>query len=254
MKYSIRELSELAGVSARTLRYYDEMGLLKPLYTSEAGYRYYGEREAALLWQILFYRQQGFELKQIQRILYQRDFDILAAMEEHLLELEGQRRYVDTLIETVKKTISSMKGECVMSDQEKFRVFKENSIKENEEKYGQEIREKYGEEEVEASKQKMLNMTREQWQHFQSLEEEILKRLESCVEKGITPESEEAGTVVRLHREWLSMTWKQYTPKAHRGVAALYTADERFRTYYDRKVPGCAEFLRQAVECWAEQL
>ena len=55
LKYSIRKLSELAGVSARTLRYYDEIGLLKPSEISEAGYRYYGERELALLQQILFY-------------------------------------------------------------------------------------------------------------------------------------------------------------------------------------------------------
>lgn len=254
MEYSIRELSELAGVSARTLRYYDEMGLLKPLYTSQAGYRYYGEREAALLWQILFYRQQGFELKQIQRILYQEDFDILGAMENHLLELQQQRRYVDTLIETVKKTISSMKGECAMSDQEKFQVFKEKRIKEEEEAYGRESREKYGEEEVEASKKKLRDMTQEQWEHFQQLEEEIRKGLERCVTEGFAPESEAAGEVVRLHREWLSMTWKQYTVQAHKGVAALYTADERFRAYYDRKVPGCGEFLHRAVEFWAERL
>lgn len=53
MEYSIRELSELAGVSARTLRYYDEIDLLKPLYVNEAGYRFYGEKELALLQQIL---------------------------------------------------------------------------------------------------------------------------------------------------------------------------------------------------------
>ena len=69
MAYGIRELSELAGVSARTLRYYDEIGLLKPLYVSEAGYRFYGEQEAEALQQILFYRERGFCLKQIHEIL-----------------------------------------------------------------------------------------------------------------------------------------------------------------------------------------
>lgn len=84
LKYSIRKLSELAGVSARTLRYYDEIGLLKPSEISEAGYRYYGERELALLQQILFYRERGFDLKQIRKILYQDDFDIMRALKEHL--------------------------------------------------------------------------------------------------------------------------------------------------------------------------
>lgn len=57
--YSIRELSEIAGVSARTLRYYDQIGLLKPAYTNEAGYRFYGEQEINMLQQILFYRERG---------------------------------------------------------------------------------------------------------------------------------------------------------------------------------------------------
>ena len=68
MRYGIRELSELAGVSARTLRYYDEIGLLKPLFVNEAGYRFYGEEEAELLQQILFYRERGFGLKQIEAL------------------------------------------------------------------------------------------------------------------------------------------------------------------------------------------
>ena len=53
MKCGIKEVSELTGVSARTLRYYDQIGLLKPSKTSEAGYRYYGERELEILQQIL---------------------------------------------------------------------------------------------------------------------------------------------------------------------------------------------------------
>lgn len=102
MEYSIRKLSEMAGVSARTLRYYDEIDLLKPLYTDDSGQRYYGENEVALLQQILFYRERGFDLKRIQRILYQEDFDIMQALEEHLLELEGKRKYMDSLVRTVK--------------------------------------------------------------------------------------------------------------------------------------------------------
>ena len=111
MEYSIKELSELAGVSARTLRYYDEIGLLKPLRVNEAGYRYYGEREVESLQQILFYRERGFELKTIQRIIYDEKFDMLNAMEEHLLALEKQKADTEALILTVKKTIQSIKGE-----------------------------------------------------------------------------------------------------------------------------------------------
>lgn len=254
MEYGIRELSELAEVSARTLRYYDEIGLLKPLYTTEAGYRFYGEKEVALLQQILFFRERSFDLKSIRRILYQDDFDVMHALEEHLAELENQRKHVESLIRTVKQTIQSMKGECEMSDQEKFEAFRENAVKENEEKYGAEIREKYGDEQVDASNKELLGMSEEEWKEFQRLEEEILEGLKKCVLGGISPESGTAREIVALHKKWLCCTWKQYTPQMHKGTAQLYTADERFTAYYDREVSGCAEFLEQAVRCWADKI
>ena len=73
----------------------------------------------AILQQILFYRERGLELKTVQKIIYDKDFDMLEAMEEHLLELEKQKAETEALIRTVKKTIQSMKGECEMSDKEK---------------------------------------------------------------------------------------------------------------------------------------
>ena len=88
--YQVKELADLAGVSARTLRYYDSIGLLKPACVSEAGYRLYGEREVDLLQQILFYRERGMDLKEIRDILYTENFDILGALREHLRELEAQ--------------------------------------------------------------------------------------------------------------------------------------------------------------------
>ena len=251
MEYSIKELSELAGVSARTLRYYDEIGLLKPSRVNEAGYRYYGESEVAVLQQILFYRERGFELKTIQRIIYDENFDMLNAMEEHLQALEKQKKETENLILTVKKTIQSMKGECEMSNKEKFQALKEKAVRENEEMYGAEAREKYGDEEVHTFNQKMLNMTEVQWERFKELEKVILMRLEEAVEHKTEAESEAAKTIVELHKEWLCMTWKQYSAEAHKGVAMMYVADERFTKYYDRKEQGCAKLLCEAVQYWA---
>ena len=251
MEYSIKELSELAGVSARTLRYYDEIGLLKPSRVNEAGYRYYGEREVESLQQILFYRERGFELKTIQKIIYDENFDMLNAMEEHLQALEKQKADTEALILTVQKTIQSIKGECVMSDKEKFQALKEKTVRENEEMYGTEVREKYGDDQVDVSNQKMLNMTETQWERFQGLEKAILMRLEEAVEHRMEAENEALKEIVELHKEWLCMTWKQYSAEAHKGVAMMYVADERFTKYYDRNVQGCARLLCKAVQYWA---
>lgn len=250
MEYSIRELAELAGVSARTLRYYHEIGLLMPTRTSEAGYRFYGEKEVELLQQILFYRERGLELEQIAGILYQKDFDVKKALQEHLLELEKQRQRTERLISNIKQTIKSMEGEYEMSDKERFEAFKQELVEENEKKYGAEVREKYGEEEVNESNRRMLQMTEEEYHRFQKLEEDIRTSLEEAVLAGKTPEDEALKEIVELHKKWLTVTWKKYTPEAHKGVGIMYTADERFRTYYDRKVEGCAKLLCDAISYW----
>lgn len=254
MRYSIREVSELAGVSARTLRYYDEIGLLKPLEISETGYRYYGEQELTLLQQILFYRERGLELKQIQKIIYQSDFDVMRALQEHLLDLEAKKKHMESLIFTVEQTIRSMKGECEMSDKEKFQAFKERIVRENEEKHGAEIREKYGDDEMDSANRKMLNMTEEEFERFQNLGKEISTQLEEAVRTGEKPESEKGKRIVLLHKEWLGKTWKQYTKETHIAIGNMYISDERFKLYYDKEVAGCATFLEKAIRYWVERL
>ena len=247
MRYSIREVSELAGVSARTLRYYDEIGLLKPLEISETRCRYYGEQELTLLQQILFYRERGLELKQIQKIIYQSDFDVMRALQEHLLDLETKKKHMESLIFTVEQTIRSMKGECEMSDKEKFQAFKERIVRENEERHGAEIREKYGDDEMDSANRKMLNMTEEEFERFQNLGKEINVQLEEAVLTGEKPESEKGRRIVLLHKEWLGKTWKQYTKEAHIAIGNMYISDDRFRMYYDKEVEGCAIFLEAAI-------
>ncbi|MEH2943747.1 TipAS antibiotic-recognition domain-containing protein [Lachnospiraceae bacterium KK002] len=169
-------------------------------------------------------------------------------LEEHLFNLEHQRSRMDRLIDTVRKTLASVKGEYVMSDEEKFAVFKEKLVKENEEQYGEEIRKKWGDGPVDESNRKVLNMSEQDWEHFKNLEQEIRERLEKSVNSGIRADSQEAEAIVALHREWLSMSWSQYTSEAHKSMGVMYTCDERFRKYYDEHVPGCAEFLRQAID------
>lgn len=250
MEYGIKELSRLAGVSTRTLRYYDEIGLLKPSRVTEAGYRYYGSNEVALLQQILFYRERGFDLKTVQKILYDKDFDMLSAMEEHLRALEEQKAETEALIRTVKKTIRHMKGACEMSDKEKFQALKDRMLRENEANYGAEARQKYGDGQVDAANRKMMNLTEAQFARWQELDGEILRRLEAGVTAGIRADSGEAKQIATLHREWLTIAAPQYSPQMHKGIAAMYIADERFTQYYDRNLDGCAQLLHDAVQHW----
>ena len=248
MEYTIQKLAHLAGISTRTLRYYDQIGLLSPARTNESGYRIYGAKEVDVLQQILFYKEMGLELAQIKEAIQDAEFDSLAALHSHLEKLIEKRRQIDLLIENVKKTIGKEEGKNKMSDQEKFEGFKKELVEKNEQKYGKEVREKYGDEVVDQSNAKMMGLTEEQYTHMQELGEKINLLLEEAVKNHEYVEDEIGEQVALLHKEWLGYTWQTYSTQAHRGLVQMYVLDERFKAYYDKNVEGCAEFLKQAVE------
>ena len=111
MEYPIGDLAEYAGISKRTLRYYDEIGLLKPKKTSHSGYRWYGPEEVNRLQQILFYRELDFELGVIKAILDDPKFDRVQALQEHMQSLTEKQRHVESLLETIKKSLEEARGE-----------------------------------------------------------------------------------------------------------------------------------------------
>ena len=251
MEYGINELAKLTGLTTRTLRYYDEIDLLKPSRLGDNGYRFYDSKDLETLQQIMFYRKRGFELKQIKEILKDPDYDIAKALKEHLAALEEQKNNIDSLIKNIKMTLLDVEGEYEMSDKERFEVFKKDLIKENEAKYGKEAREKYGDDAVDASNAKLMGMSEEKYERFKALEEEVKIKLETAVTSAINPEDEAGKEIAAIHKEWLMMTWKTYSPEAHKGLAKMYVFDERFKSYYDEKVEGCADFLQKAIEHWA---
>ena len=97
-----------------------------------------------------------------------------------------------------------------------------------------------------------MNLTQAQYQEWTELGHEIQERLEATVREGVSPESQEGKEITALHRQWLTITGTQYDPAKHRGIAELYVMDERFTAYYDKHMPGCARFLRDAVAHWVK--
>lgn len=246
MEYTVQKLAQLAGVSARTLRYYDEFGILKPARINSSGYRLYGQAEVDRLQQILFYRELGVSLERIREIVTEPSFDAVKALREHRARLLEKRAQLDSLIAAVDKTIAFKEGEIEMSDKEKFAAFKQKMINENEAKYGKEIREKYGEEVVEKSNKKLSNMSKEQYEESVRLGQEVLDTLYAAFKTG-DPSGGLAQKAADLHRRWLCFHWYSYSKEAHAGLAQMYVDDERFTAYYDKEQPGAAAFLRDAV-------
>jgi len=193
-------------------------------------------------------------LEDIKKLLSAPDYDRGRAFANHLSALHEKRERLDSLILNVTKSITALKGETIMADQEKFEGFKQKLIDENELNYGDEIRKRFGTAVVDASNAKIKGMSEEQWQRAQALSAEINEVIKKALEQG-DPASETAQKACDLHRQWLCMFWADgtYSKEAHKGLAEGYVADERFKKYYDSIADGAAVFLRDAINIYCSQ-
>ena len=248
--YTIKQMAELAGVSPRTLRWYEREGLLTPE-RQPNGYRHYGTTQVERLQQILFYRELGFELKNIAQLMNASSFDPLAALNQQLDALKQQRQQTDRLITAIENTIRSKQTGAPMTDTEKFEAFKREALAENEAKYGTEIRERYGDAQVEASNQKFTDMSEKQYKDVEKLSSALNEALAKAVAAG-DPHSDEAAALVEMHKQWLCFYWTEYSAEAHRGLAQGYVDDKRFTAYYETVAPGAAIYLRDAIHYWVK--
>ncbi len=118
---TVKEVSEITGVSIRTLRYYDEIGLLKPTQLTDAGYRLYDNEAIGRLQQIVFYRELEIPLVDIKDIMENPAYDRTCALAAQRSLLERKRNHLDGIIELITDV---MEGANTMS----FEAFKEEEI------------------------------------------------------------------------------------------------------------------------------
>lgn len=120
MRYTVKELAEAAGVTPRTLHYYDQIGLLRPASLGENGYRYYTEDALLRLQQIMLYRELDFTLAEIQTILDEPAFDLLAALRLQKEQLQQRVQRMSELIRTIEHTVLHIQGVREMRSQAFF--------------------------------------------------------------------------------------------------------------------------------------
>jgi DNA-binding transcriptional MerR regulator len=137
MAYTVKQMAAMSGVSVRALHFYDETGLLKPAYCGANGYRFFEEPQLLILQQILFYRELGFQLREIKRILGRPDFEKVAALQSHWNVLQKNLARTRQLIETIDKTVKHLKGTTKMKSEEMFAGF---SVAAGEGRFGERVK------------------------------------------------------------------------------------------------------------------
>ena len=254
MMYTVKELSRLTGLTPRTLRYYDAIGLLRPARDGANDYRRYGPAEVERLRQILIYRELGLPLEEIRALLDAPEADRSGALRGHLDRLLDRRRQVEALIRMVRRTLDDLEGETAMTDKEKFEDLKQQVIRENEAAYGQEAREKYGQETVDETNRRLSGMSEEAWTKMQEEETGYQEALRRAMAEN-DPAGTDAREACRLHRAWLLHYWtpEMLTPQSHTDLVDMYRQDERFTAYYEKVAPGCAAFFAKAIRAYYDQ-
>jgi DNA-binding transcriptional MerR regulator len=244
--FTVKQLSKLAGVTPRTLRHYDDIGLLKPSRIGENGYRYYEEESLLKLQQILFYRELDFPLDDIRKIMGRRDFDVLKALESHKESLTKQMERTKRLLVTVDNTIHHLKGEKLMSQKSLFEGFSE----EEQEQYAQEAEKMYDPETVRVSNKKWKSYSDAEKKRILAEGKAVYTDLASAMPKGSA--SKEVQAVIARWHKHMQYFWSPNDEQLL-GLADLYNNDPRFRENYEKVAPNLSEFMREAVKVYVEK-
>lgn len=246
--YTIKGLADLAGISTRTLRYYDQIDLLKPSSKNDVGYRLYDEAAIDLLQQIMFYKRMNVSLDSIREIIYNKDFDSKRALLNHREALLLEYENIKLLINTIDNTLLTMEGKMTMNENEKFEGFKKDLIKKNEDEFGQEARELYGNI-VDESNAKIMGLDQVAYKNMEVLQSEMHQLFVEAMEAD-APGGEKAQKACEMHKKWLNIFWSKYSKEAHMGLVETYVMDERFTAYYDQIKVGLAGFIKKAMEIY----
>lgn len=244
--YTISQLAKMAGVSVRTLRHYDQIGLLVPSSRSPAGYRQYERQDLLRLQQILFFRELDFPLDEIQAILDDPGFDQVQALEGHRRRLEQRMARLTQLLHTVDKTLLQLtEDDMALTDEELYAGF----TKEQRERYEREVNTLYDPEIVKATNRRIRKMSKAQWQAVKDEGGNVARDIAAVAD--LPPDAPEVQARIARHHAWIENFYPA-NADGYRGLGQMYAEHDEFRAFYEQFRPGLADFMRTAMVCYAD--
>ena len=235
--FTVNEVSKIAGISIRTLQYYDKIGLLPPSGFTDSGYRLYNEDSLERLQTILLFRELEFPLKEIKEIIGNPDFDKEKALLQQIELLRIRREQIDSLISLAEKIKN--KEEKILD----FSAFDKTKLKE----YEAEAKEKWGKTsafgEYEA---KSEGRSENENSFIAGGMMEIFKGFGKISDE--KPESAEAQELVKKLQSFITENYYNCTDEILSGLGQMYVFDERFTENIDKAGgKGTAEFVSKAI-------
>lgn len=230
---TVKEISRLTGISVRTLHYYDEINLLKPTQTTDAGYRLYDDMALERLHNILLFRELRFPLKEIKAILDSPEFDTKIALKEQIKMLQLQRNRLDEIICSAREILT--KGTENMD----FSEFDKTEL----EQYAAEAKEKWGHTDAYKEYEQKHSNSADKTDELMQIFTEIGKI------KHLTPDSSEAKKLIKKLQNFITENYYTCTDEILKNLEQMYISDERFKNNIDSAGGiGTAEFTAKIIE------
>lgn len=253
MLYKVKEVAAIAGVSVRTLHYYDDIGLLKPQSISPAGYRLYTDHNLERLQMVLFFKELGFSLQETRDVLDSPGFDLKKALIAHRDLMIKKKNRLDKLIASVEQTMESIEGGAKMNNKKMFEAFDMKEIEEHQKKYADETKQKYGHTDAyKESMKKTSKYAKEDWERVMTKAGEIYNKIAANMDK--EPADNDVQEAVGEWRQHITDNFYECTPEIFRGLGDLYVNDPRFTANIDKYGKGLAAFMREAMHVYCDNL
>lgn len=240
--YTVKQISRISGVTVRTLHHYDKIGLLKPVYTAENGYRMYDDTSLKKLQSILLFKELEFPLKEIEKIVNSPKFDVSKALTDQRELLKLKRKHIDGLIALADKLI-------LKEDNMAFKKFDRAEI----EKYAQEVKDRWGAtDQYSEYAQKSRSRTTDQHNALGAQLMDIFAEIGKLT--NLAPESDEVQAMVKKLQDFITDNYYNCTKDILKGLGSMYIADKRFKENIDKAGgEGAAAFVAKAIELYCSK-
>lgn len=242
--HTVGDIATIARVSVRTLHHYDEIGLLSPIQRSEAGYRLYSDDDLVRLQQILLYRNLGFSLDEITKIMVDPSFDRLEALVAQR-ELVLQRMVRDeALVALLDKSILATEEGITMATDEMFEVFGDFDPSQ----YDEEVVERWGDTDAyRESSRRAKRYGKADWERMKAEQDAVDVRMIAAYSSGAAPTDPAAMDAAEAARLLIDRWFYPLSREMHARLGDMYIADQRFTKHYETKCAGLAQWWRDAI-------
>lgn len=240
---TVGQVAGLAGVTVRTLHHYDEIGLVVPDRTA-TGYRQYGATQIDRLQEVLFFRELGFGLDEIARIMREPTYERATTLRRQRDLLETKSRHLRSMLRALDTAIHNETSGETMNYEEKLEVFGDFDPSE----YEEEVKERWGDSDAYRQSTKRTNKyTKEDWTAIQAEIAEIYAAFVALMQQGVPSNSPPATQLAERHRAHISRWFYDCSREIHAGLGQMYVADIRFTRNIDRQGEGLAVYMSEAI-------